>query len=63
MIDAEGTYATWLGGNEAAYAVLRPDFYVAATAQTPAQLRDVFERILSGLHLTEAVMAHEVWVG
>ena len=63
VIDVKGTYATWLGGIEAAYAVLRPDFYVAATAGTPAQLREVFDRILSGLHLTEAVMAHEAMVG
>ena len=33
-VDAEGTYARWLTGIGASYVLLRPDFYVAATASS-----------------------------
>ncbi|WP_115114804.1 bifunctional 3-(3-hydroxy-phenyl)propionate/3-hydroxycinnamic acid hydroxylase [Rhizobiales bacterium] len=51
VVDAEGTYARWLSHIGATYVVLRPDFYVAATAVSPADLRRCFDEIVSRLHL------------
>jgi 3-(3-hydroxy-phenyl)propionate hydroxylase len=51
-VDVNGTYARWLQGIDASYVLLRPDFYVAATAKTPAQLRDRFDEVMSRLHVT-----------
>lgn len=52
VIDLEGTYTTWLDGIGADFAILRPDFYVAATASDAGALRDSLDLILAGLHLT-----------
>lgn len=49
--DVEGTYAKWLKGIGTTFVVLRPDFYVAATADTPEDLRRRFDEVLSRLHL------------
>lgn len=38
VVDLEGTYRTWLEKLGATYVVLRPDFYVAATAATADEL-------------------------
>ncbi|MGO4391297.1 bifunctional 3-(3-hydroxy-phenyl)propionate/3-hydroxycinnamic acid hydroxylase [Variovorax sp. M-6] len=51
-VDINGTYAKWLRDIEARYVLLRPDFYVAATASTPEQMRQRFEEVMSRLHLT-----------
>lgn len=51
VIDAEGTYAHWLDAIDARYVVLRPDFYVAATAKTPEALRHRFDEVIARLHL------------
>lgn len=51
VIDAEGTYARWLDAIDACYVVLRPDFYVAATAKTPEALRHRFDEVTARLHL------------
>lgn len=51
VVDAEGTYARWLNGIGASYVVLRPDFYVAATAGSPAELRRRFDEVISRLHV------------
>jgi len=51
-IDVEGTYARWLDAIDARYVVLRPDFYVAATAKTPEALRHRFDEVAARLHLT-----------
>ena len=37
-IDIDGTYADWLASIDAQYFVLRPDFYVAATAGSASEL-------------------------
>lgn len=50
-VDVEGTYARWLNGIGAAYVVLRPDFYVAATAPNAQALRRSFDEVMAGLHL------------
>jgi 2-polyprenyl-6-methoxyphenol hydroxylase-like FAD-dependent oxidoreductase len=51
-IDVDGTYAKWLSGIDACYVLLRPDFYVAATANTADVLRQRFDEVMSRLHLT-----------
>jgi resorcinol 4-hydroxylase (NADPH) len=53
-VDVEGTYAKWLEGIGATYVILRPDFYIAATAATEDELRRHFDQILPGLHLSGA---------
>jgi 3-(3-hydroxy-phenyl)propionate hydroxylase len=50
-VDINGTYAKWLDDIDARYVLLRPDFYVAATARTPEQLRERFDEVMSRLHL------------
>ncbi|MGB8813086.1 MAG: bifunctional 3-(3-hydroxy-phenyl)propionate/3-hydroxycinnamic acid hydroxylase [Paracoccaceae bacterium] len=50
-VDVEGTYANWLNGIGAAYVVLRPDFYVAATAATAEELRRRFDEVMDRLHV------------
>lgn len=50
-IDVDGTYGRWLGEIGARYVLLRPDFYVAATAATSQDLRRCFDEIASKLHL------------
>lgn len=51
VVDAEGTYARWLKDIDAKYVLLRPDFYVAVTANNPAQLQARFDRTMSTLQL------------
>ncbi|MCE5973138.1 bifunctional 3-(3-hydroxy-phenyl)propionate/3-hydroxycinnamic acid hydroxylase [Sinirhodobacter sp. WL0062] len=50
-VDAEGTYAKWLGGIGAKYVLLRPDFYVAATAASADELRRGFDTVIATLAL------------
>lgn len=50
--DVDGTYARWLGGIGAEYVVLRPDFYVAATAADAAALRERFDMVMDRIHAT-----------
>jgi 3-(3-hydroxy-phenyl)propionate hydroxylase len=57
--DVEGTYAKWLNEINARYVVLRPDFYVAATANSPENLRHRFDEVMSRLHLSEPVQSNE----
>lgn len=45
----DATYQDWMTAAEAQYAIIRPDFYVAATARTPAQLVACFDRVLGQL--------------
>jgi 3-(3-hydroxy-phenyl)propionate hydroxylase len=53
-VDVEGTYAKWLNGIGASYVLLRPDFYVAATAATPEDLRRRFDEVMGRLHVPAA---------
>lgn len=51
VIDVDGTYAKWMAQIDARYVVLRPDFYVAATADSPEGLRRRLEDIMTKLHI------------
>ncbi|MBS0505982.1 MAG: bifunctional 3-(3-hydroxy-phenyl)propionate/3-hydroxycinnamic acid hydroxylase [Proteobacteria bacterium] len=53
-VDVEGTYAKWLATIDAKYVLLRPDFYVAVTANSPEILQQRFDRVMSRLHLQNA---------
>lgn len=50
-IDIEGTYAQWLRELAATYFVLRPDFYVAATASSDSDLCHRFTELQEKLHI------------
>ncbi|HEY5855444.1 MAG TPA: bifunctional 3-(3-hydroxy-phenyl)propionate/3-hydroxycinnamic acid hydroxylase [Aldersonia sp.] len=54
VVDVDGTYARWLDELGADFVIVRPDFYVAATASDGAGLRASLDLILDGLHLTAA---------
>ena len=49
--DVEGTYAIWLASINASYFILRPDFYVAASARSAQELSHRFEELMIKLHL------------
>ncbi|OED38756.1 3-(3-hydroxyphenyl)propionate hydroxylase [Chromatiales bacterium (ex Bugula neritina AB1)] len=51
-IDCEGTYQAWMASIEADYFILRPDFYLAASASSATDLCNRFDQILEKLHLT-----------
>ena len=51
VVDAEGTFKAWFDAIGARYALIRPDFYVALTAQDDDALRDRFDEVVKGLHL------------
>lgn len=50
-IDVDGTYEAWLTAINANYFILRPDFYLAATARAAAELKARFDQILDTLQL------------
>jgi len=50
-IDIVGTYSRWLESINARYVLLRPDFYVAATANSAEELQKQFDEVMSQLHL------------
>jgi len=50
-VDVEGTYARWLNGIDATYVLLRPDFYVAATARSAQDLRRSFDEVMERIHV------------
>lgn len=53
-VDVEGTYARWLNGIGASYVILRPDFYVAATASSSQALRRKFDDVMARIHILDA---------
>lgn len=57
VIDTDGTYARWLGEIDARYVLIRPDFYVAATANTPESFRRRFDEVMARLDLTAPQVA------
>ena len=60
VVDVEGTIGRWLDRIGATYVLIRPDFYVALTADSAEQLQARFARVTGALHLTEsAAMAAE----
>lgn len=52
VVDVDGTYANWMADINANYFIVRPDFYVAATAKTTTELSDCFDIIADRLHLS-----------
>ena len=52
-VDIEGTYATWMASIDARYFILRPDFYVAATANSEADLCRRFDEVLHKLKFNQ----------
>ena len=52
VIAEDEIYDTWRAETKANYAILRPDFYVAATAQSDTQLRNCLDEILDKLGLS-----------
>jgi 3-(3-hydroxy-phenyl)propionate hydroxylase len=56
-VDVEGTYARWLDGIDAKYVLLRPDFYVAATANSAEALQQRFDEVMDKLHVAERELA------
>ena len=45
----DDSYTEWMKFADANYAIIRPDFYVAATANTPAQLAKCLDTLLERL--------------
>ena len=50
-VDIEGTYAKWMADIDACYFIIRPDFYVAATAKTAEDLGLRFDQVMEKLYL------------
>ena len=48
--DIEGFYKNWMAELAVQYVIIRPDFYVAASAQTSAQLHRCFDYLMAALH-------------
>ena len=60
VIDLDGRFADWLARAGARYALIRPDFYVALTADTAAALQARFATVMDRLHLqSPAALAAE----
>ncbi|PRY86037.1 bifunctional 3-(3-hydroxy-phenyl)propionate/3-hydroxycinnamic acid hydroxylase [Donghicola tyrosinivorans] len=57
VVDAEGTFDAWLKDIDARYVLIRPDFYVALTANSAQALRSKFTAIMDRLHVTAPVAA------
>ena len=53
-VDVNGTIGAWLDRIEARYVLIRPDFNVALTAKTPAELQARFAKVMAALHLMPA---------
>ncbi len=50
VIDVEGTFRRWLDRIDACYVLIRPDFYVAVTANRRETLQTRFATIVDNLH-------------
>ena len=60
VVDIEGTFKAWLDEIDAKYVLIRPDFYVAVTANSPEALQARFAKVMKELHLTgEPALAAE----
>ncbi len=55
VVDAEGTFERWLDALGVDYVLVRPDFYVAATATDADHLRRSVDSVLESLHLNPAL--------
>ncbi|WP_439140940.1 bifunctional 3-(3-hydroxy-phenyl)propionate/3-hydroxycinnamic acid hydroxylase MhpA [Planktotalea sp.] len=48
----DDSYTNWMQNVDGNFAIIRPDFYVAATAKTPEGVRACFDQIITKLALT-----------
>jgi 3-(3-hydroxy-phenyl)propionate hydroxylase len=51
VVDVDGTYARWLASIDAKFVIVRPDFYVAATANNGVTLRQRFDEVMAKLQV------------
>jgi hypothetical protein len=49
VVDADGTYASWLGGHGARAVLVRPDFYVFGAVMADLTAPDLVEQYLACL--------------
>ena len=49
VISTDNTYIDWMNKTNAAFSIIRPDFYVAAMAKTQEELRSRFDEIMNFL--------------
>jgi 2-polyprenyl-6-methoxyphenol hydroxylase-like FAD-dependent oxidoreductase len=60
VVDVEGTIGAWLDRIGARYVLIRPDFYVALTADSAGVLQARFAKVMGALHLqADAALAAE----
>ena len=48
--DIEGCYKNWMAELAVTYVIIRPDFYVAASSNTSAELHGCFDYLMAALH-------------
>lgn len=58
VVDTDGVFGAWLADIDARYVLIRPDFYVAATATDAEHLRRSVRTVLDALHLSPADQEH-----
>lgn len=49
VIDLEGTYERWMRDHGVSHILLRPDYYIAATASTESGLRAAFDTVMTNV--------------
>ena len=54
VVDLEGTFKRWLERIDARYVLIRPDFYVAVTANSPEAFQARFAKVMGALHLNDS---------
>jgi 3-(3-hydroxy-phenyl)propionate hydroxylase len=54
VIDVDGVYTKWFAEIEATHVLIRPDFYVAATANSADKLQERFGKVMDLLGLIDA---------
>ena len=56
LVDMDGTYAKWMGDKNIKHVLLRPDYYVAATANSEDELRSSFDSVMKSMTATIAAL-------
>lgn len=49
VIDLEGTYERWMRDHGVSHILLRPDYYIAATASSESPLRAAFDTVMTNV--------------